>query len=403
MKATLAEDQAAHAQRKDLEELRGLAAGTELLTQPAEIQQVLDLMQTIASRHSDEPEFQAVVESVARRVKSVTMSRPSAIIAPTIAIAPRPVAAAIPPVVPPPVSSPVSSPVSPQRSPAGNDGATNIFFGAGPVEAAPTPVPAPKVAVLPPSWVPILPAQPVAKPPSAPNDNVDARSTSPKEIPWAKAVAAAALLLILVALATWFATRSKKTREVPAPLPALVNFTVHTEPAGAIILRGAERIGTSDAPISLPPANYQLTVQKEGYQSVSLAVSLASGTPAPYQVALKPLPAVLKLFTPFKSGEVFLDGKAVNPLAADGQFTLSTVDWGKHAIRIESGGTAASINFEIAAQALPVLHQPETSGDVDAVAVAVLKDKAVVACSSEISRLCLITRVLGCWCPARPA
>ena len=76
--SALSESEIARVQKKDLEQLRGLAAGAQLLTESLELQQVLDLMSKIAAKYPLEQEFQSLVESVERRVRSAAMLRPAA-------------------------------------------------------------------------------------------------------------------------------------------------------------------------------------------------------------------------------------------------------------------------------------------------------------------------------------
>jgi hypothetical protein len=199
---------------------------------------------------------------------------------------------------------------------------------------------------------------------------------------WLK-LAAAAVLLFSVVAASWLTLRPKaqpqKVVAIPAA-PADVYFEIQTSPPGASILLGDRTLGSSNSQLHLPPGQYQLAAQREGFQRGTLAVNLQPGAVLPYNLTLKPLAANLHLFTPFKTGDLHWDDKPTQSLTEDGQLAIGALDPGKHTLRIESGSAKATISFEDQPLTLPVLHQPATSG-IDAVAVATYRDRAVLASS----------------------
>ena len=361
--SALSESEIARVQKKDLEQLRGLAAGAQLLSDSLELQQVLALMSKIAAKYPLEPEFQSLVESVERRVKSAAMLRPIAQQAATI--------------TPPAQTQPVALGASAAGvgSPAiEGDAVTNIFVNVGAGAGAPPVKPAP---VAPPSPIaakpgPKAPAKGVTKPPA---------SAGPSWIaaPWFK-FGVPAVLLFLVALGAWLALRPTKKIVQTTTTPTDSNFEIRTSPPGATILMGATTLGMSNSQLHLAPGQYELTARKEGYQPVTIPVDLRAASPAPFNVTLNPLPASLHLFTPFTAGNLYLDDKPSEAMPQDGQFAITPLQPGKHSIRIESGAAKASIMFEIQPLTLPVVSRPEASG-IDAVAIATFRDQAALASS----------------------
>jgi serine/threonine protein kinase len=378
--SALSESEIARVQKKDLEQLRGLAAGAELLSESLELQQVLDLMSKITAKYPLEPEFQSLVESVERRVRSAAMLRPAAQQAATTIT---------PPSQPPPVARGASAAVA--GTPAIESGAaTSIFVNVGavasppPVKPAPVAPPPPRKAAVPPTRPPAPPATIAAKP--GPKSPAKAATKPPASAgsswmaaPWFK-FGVPAMLLLFLALGAWLALRPRKTVVQTLPTPTDSYFEIRTSPPGATILMGATTLGMSNSQLHLAPGQYQLTARKEGYQPVTIPVDLRAASLAPFNVTLNPLPASLHLFTPFTAGNLYLDDKPSEAMPRDGQFAITPLQPGKHSIRIESGSAKASIVFEIQPLTLPVVNRPEASG-IDAVAIATFRDQAALASS----------------------
>jgi hypothetical protein len=123
-----------------------------------------------------------------------------------------------------------------------------------------------------------------------------------------------------------------------------------------------------------------LTARKDGYQPATIPVDLTVASPSPFSITLKPLPVSLHLFSPFNTGNLFLDDKPAEAVPPDGQVAITPLEPGKHSIRIESGSQKASITFEVQPLTLPVISRPEAIG-IDAVAVATFRDQAALASS----------------------
>ena len=375
----LSESESARAQRKDLEQLRGLAAGAQLLSDPNELQQVLDLMSKIASNYPLDPEFQTLLEGVNRRLKSAAMLRPAISQAPIVS----PQAATIISTAPQPPAAARSVSASSETG-----AATAIFGNPGASAAPPPPRPpraSPPLPATPPPQPPTAPPAPVASSPlsNAAPQVVTKPTPAPSGASWMAApwfkFGAPAVLVLFIAMGAWLALRPKKTI-APPPTPTTVYFEIRTSPPGATILMGATTLGGSSSQLHLPPGQYQLTARKDGYQPVTIPVDLQAASPSPFNVTLNPLPTSLHLFTPFNTGNLYLDDKPSGTLPQDGQVAITPLEPGKHTLRVESGPSNASISFEVQPLTLPVVNKPEAKG-IDAVAVATFRDQAALASS----------------------
>ena len=359
LSAAVAESETARNHAKDLDQVRGLAAGAELLSTPAQLRELVDLMSKIASKYPLDSEFQMLIEGVNGRYRSAVMQS----------------GAAEPETLP----FPPPSQRAPARSVALSDGlepdATAVFVLPAPIATSasisrsptgPPPPPPPLAATA--ATLPSSPgARPVSKKPASPV------STGLKF--WA-----AIVLLLAFAAGAWFILRPKGPKVVATPVSTDVSFEIHTLPPGASILLGDRTLGSSDSLLQLRPGQHQLTVQKEGYHPETVNVDLKPGSSSPYNVTLRPLDASFHLFTPFKKGDLYWDDKSSELIADDGQLAIGALDPGKHTLRIESAPSKTTISFENQPLTLPVLQRPQASG-IDAVAVAAYRDQAVVTSS----------------------
>jgi serine/threonine protein kinase len=358
--SVLSESENAPTQRRDLEQMRGLAVGAQLLSDPQELRQVLELMSKIAVKYPRDSEFQSLEASVRQRASSPALSRSAAAEAATIAA---------PPFQKPSVARGATASAS---APAAEDGsATGIFANQD-------------LVAVPPRERPDIPSAPITPPPP-PNARPATGAHTPVSkrpswigAPWFK-FGAPVLLLLLVAAGAWLASRPKKQIAV-VPATTAVNFEIRTAPPGATILMGATTLGLSNSQLHLPPGQYQLTARKDGYQPQVIPVDLRSARSSPFTVSLSPLPASLHLFTPFTNGNLYVDDKPSEVLPQDGQVAIAALEPGKHTLKIESGSSTASIAFEVQPLTLPVISPPQASR-IDAVAIATFRDQATVASS----------------------
>jgi eukaryotic-like serine/threonine-protein kinase len=391
LSSAVAETENVRTQAKDLEQVRGLAAGAQLLSTPDQIQEVASLMGKIASKYPSDSEFHTLTEGVRQRYRAVAQQ--TGLAEPETLQFPPPSAQ---------TQGPATRTFAPRASaPTTRDGlepdATAVFI-------LPAPIAPPAANAIPPVAAPPTGFPPAAPPPQGPTPPPLASAVTPVPSQIAKPVAvavtngaapkkpapplpawlkfgAAAVVLLGIAAAAWFALRPKSRPVVStSAAPSDVTFEVRSMPPGATILEGSRTVGSSNSELRLPAGQHQLTAQLDGYQPASLPVDLQPDSSSPYNIKLKPLAASFHLFTPFKKGDLFWDAKTSEILADDGQLAVGALDPGKHTLRIESGSAKATISFEDQPLTLPVLEKPAATG-VDAVAVATYRDQAVLTSS----------------------
>ena len=369
LKSAVTESETVRMQAKDLDQVRGLAAGAQLLSAPNQLQEVASLMGKIASKYPSDSEFQTLTEGVHQRYRSMAKQGGGAD-AETFQFPPS--SSQTQPVKVPSNASPVP------RMDGLEPDATAVFIMPAPLAPA-TKTPT-STGGLPPAAPPPLSPPPQASAPQPPSPGpAVAPNASPGDKPVAKPVAskpvvpkkpapplpawlkfgAAAVLLLGIAGGAWFALRPKTSQVVATSAPSDISFQIHTTPPGASILLGDRKLGSSDSQLQLPSGQHQLTAQLDGFQPATINVDLNPSSSSPYNVTLKPLNASFTLFTPFKTGALYWDNKASETLADDGQLSVKGLDPGKHTLRIESGSAKATISFEDQPLSLPVLARPE--------------------------------------------
>jgi hypothetical protein len=221
----------------------------------------------------------------------------------------------------------------------------------------------PKIAMPPPPPVP-APAPAAAAP---------ARAKSSRSILVALVVV---IVLAVVAAGVFVAWRLKK-RVVTGPSVAV---TVRTSPTGATILVNGEPRGTSELQLELPPGTYQIEAQAEGYHSATTQADVRLGASPAFELTLQALPIAAHVHTDLDAGEVRMDGNSLGQLQ-DGQFSLESVEPGKHSLEVAGRRGSATIAFEAKPAASPAIIAPVTAKELKAVVVSSLGSRARVACS----------------------
>ncbi|HEY4047915.1 MAG TPA: protein kinase [Acidobacteriaceae bacterium] len=164
----------------------------------------------------------------------------------------------------------------------------------------------------------------------------------------ALAAGVAVILLGLGGALTW---RKAASRAQPAPAfavppaPALVDFTIRSNPAGAIILRDGQEIGTASPTllVKLPSGRTHLEARMDGYESKSEMIDTSPGHPDEVNFALPPMRQQLRVVG---DGNLSLDGGPSTPLPL-GTFS-GELAAGSHALHwIGKGGYDATLRLDV--------------------------------------------------------
>ena len=377
---------------RDLEQIRGLAAGVGFVHEAADIQSIVELMSLIAGHYPGDREFQTVIEGVEQKLRTATKSQPPAVpakpatdagtatqtksqpeapaapaaaVPPPAAAAPPPTAPAVPPE--PVVTAPSPKAPAPAPPPRFPSPAAQLEMGATQILSAATVKAALESMGLPAA----APPAPVAPPPPA------ARTLVPKRI---AAIAAGVVLVLVcagVVLALWL--KGGPGRK-PGQMAALV---VETTPPGASLQVNGKPIGTAGSRIQLPLGNYRVLAVLDGYGPEVVPVALRAGQVLPpFRVNLQPLPQQLRITSMLKGARYSLDGGTSADVPPSGQVMVDVAP-GRHTLALRIGARRASFAFETEPGALPRIEKPEVSGDLDAVITSAWKDKALVHSSFE--------------------
>jgi len=174
------------------------------------------------------------------------------------------------------------------------------------------------------------------------------------------------------------------------PAPAVVASLVTNRNLGAVTITSSEDGATvflngdkfsqptknGRLLLYLPPKSYAIRVQKDGFASPpDQTVDLRNGEESQIQFKLLPAKATLAVHRGMAGAEVLLDGNRVGVVTPDGNFTLASVEPGKHSISlrrdryktVESSGTfvaGKSLELEGAMQSVFGTLKIETSPPV---------------------------------------
>lgn len=158
-----------------------------------------------------------------------------------------------------------------------------------------------------------------------------------KPLAWKPIAAAAGVVLVAAGLFFKFSQK---------PAVEAIQIPVRTDPPGASIQIGEQRCTTPACNIALPPGNYQVRAQLDGYEPIQVPLTVAPGAAAaPVSLTLQPMvqaPAANKgsgmgtlvVHTKIENALVFVDGKPRGRTDSQGNYSLP-LEATAHQIRVE--------------------------------------------------------------------
>ena len=163
--------------------------------------------------------------------------------------------------------------------------------------------------------------------------------------------------------------------------PRAVSVTVTANTPGAAVTIGDAHCVTPQCVVSLRPGNYKLAAAREGFQPVESSLLVPSDKrELSVPLTMQPLPERLQVNTNFESGDVFLDGRPAGSLR-DGQFSLSGLSAGQHAVRVTGSGAEFRAQWRSTPGARPELVGPLSANNVQAAVVANAGATGLIACN----------------------
>ena len=117
-----------------------------------------------------------------------------------------------------------------------------------------------------------------------------------------------------------------------SPVPPAASLPLRVTPPRAEVMLDGAPAPLHDGALAAKPGTYLIEVRSPGYKPFTRSVGIGAGDNTPLDIALVPLPPVIRIETDFQSGSVLLDGKSAGSLEG-GQFSLDAPE-GSHVIAI---------------------------------------------------------------------
>jgi len=154
---------------------------------------------------------------------------------------------------------------------------------------------------------------------------------------------------------------------------------VNASPQSALVQVEDQTCTNGHCSFDLKPGVHHVRIAANGYQSRTEDIRITPGAkPPPIDVALKPFSPTLQVAANVAQGQVSLDGRPAGRLL-DGQFSLDSVQPGKHELRILGSDYSARVTFQSEFASTPVLQTIAAEG-VDVVALGNFGNQASVLC-----------------------
>jgi eukaryotic-like serine/threonine-protein kinase len=182
-------------------------------------------------------------------------------------------------------------------------------------------------------------------------------------------------------------------------LPLIWLFTrpaglqIRVIPEGAAIRIDGQLRGTTEIKQKLAPGVYKIEVSKDGFESKTSLVTLTRGRTENQQIELKPIavpPPIVQLLqiVSDQAGQLTLDNQPPVDLP-EGQFTLNSLPWGAHTLRILSGKTQTDISIQTDQNTIATLSDSLKSSDVLVLLLAANSGRARIYSNSPNSPVAL--------------
>ena len=247
---------------------------------------------------------------------------------------------------------------------------------------APTPVPRPITQSAPtPATRIVTPRQPQPTPAQVPPLKQPQAAPPPATLNWKWAVTGGAAMGALIFAGLILTVRHFR-KEEKTMVPGLVQMEIRTNPPGASIRIDNQEKCKSNCKLDLPPGAYQIQAVLLGYETATTSIN-ATPNAQPVDVAMQPIPPVVRLFTDLTAGKVFLDDQPAGDLQG-GQLVLDHVVPGKHKLKISSQVGDTEFQFEASPGRIPEITGPVKATNMLAVVVSNFTTQAKVFASTNL-------------------
>ena len=220
------------------------------------------------------------------------------------------------------------------------------------------------------SFIPTLPATPVAEP------------RPPME--WQRALwmgVGVGIVLSLILIVVLVNVARKRNVSLSDLTATDVAVQIATTPPGASIRVNGEEKCTSNCQLTLLPGAYQITAFLDGYEPAASGVSLVLGTPQTLNLTLEARPLTVRVLSDLVQGKVTFDQQPPADLQ-DGQYVFEKVAAGSHTISVTGPNAEASFSFDLASAKMPAVSGTVTARNMLAMLVSSFAGHARLVTSS---------------------
>jgi tetratricopeptide (TPR) repeat protein len=178
---------------------------------------------------------------------------------------------------------------------------------------------------------------------------------------------------------------------------------IRSSEPGALISIDGSPCSNSPCEIELAAGTHEARAELAGYRVASMFFEVSApesgenaAPVAAIELALDPLPPVLRLSSDLAEAQVTLDGEKLGRLQ-DGELEieLQALAPGVHILTVSERGSRAAVKFETQAGAAPVILEPIETSNLKALVVASLGARAMIHGDEEASEASLDGRSLG--------
>ncbi len=209
---------------------------------------------------------------------------------------------------------------------------------------------------------------PPPQPPPPPAKTIPPPKALPKPVRYA--VIGGAILIVLISIfALW--------KKSPWGGSSSVQVEIRTTPPGARIIVGGEHKGLSNLTLEMPPGDYQITAELDGYEPVVTPLSVQQGVPTGVGLVLIPWQPSVRVFSDIEIASAALSGRPLNP-GATGEFLLGGLNDGSYELDLNGPQGNVKVPLQLAGNAMPAISAPISANQVDLLLVHLFRDRLVV-------------------------
>ena len=191
-------------------------------------------------------------------------------------------------------------------------------------------------------------------------------------------IGGAILIVLLSVFALW--------KQTQGPAAGSVQVEIRTTPPGARIMVGGEQKGLSNLTLQMPPGEYQITAELDGYEPLVTPLTVQQGVPTGVGLMLNPWRPSVRVYSDVELASASLSGRPMNPGAA-GEFVLDSLNDGNYDLAVTGPQGSATVALQLAGNSMPSVTAPLNAASVDLLLVHLFRDRLVVYTSTPAAQV----------------